>query len=94
MALSVRVEALENAAHMRLALDADDAAAQAAAQELGFAPELVRLPASCKQGSNQEKKAVARELLAKGWTRARVARTLRCSHRTVERWAAVSTPPA
>lgn len=86
VALSVRVESLERAAHARLALDADDLAAQAAAERNGFAPELVRLPACCKQGSNHEKKIVARSLRAKGWGKARIARVLRCSERTVTRW--------
>ena len=93
MALSVRIDALEQASHARLAIDADDLAAQQVAQELGFAAELVRLPACCKQGANREKKAMANSLLAKGWGKARVARTLRCSERTVARWASVSLKP-
>lgn len=79
-----RVEKLEQEARARLPLDADDFAAQQAAEECGFAVEVLRLPEKIA-----ERRKLARFLHEqKHWSKARVARAFRVTERTAERWVA------
>lgn len=76
-----RVEVLEAAQAAGKALDADEAAAQLQAQELGFAPTILFVPAK-----RTERVALARKLRAAGWSVARISRVMRTGERNIERW--------
>lgn len=89
MALTIRVEALESVAQARLAASGEELAAQRIAEELGFEVKLIGLPAS--RAGNPGKRKLARELAARGWSAARIARVLRVCERTAERWVVGTT---
>lgn len=83
MAAIKRIEALEATRSGGSALDADEASAQRLAEQIGFSPSILLLPASRSQ-----RVALALELRRKQWSVARIARVLRTGERNVERWIA------
>lgn len=76
-----RIEFLEAAAAAGKALDADEAAAQRVAQQIGFAPAVLTVPAK-----RAERMALARALRADNWSLARIARVMRTGERNIARW--------
>lgn len=81
-----RIEILERQAAAglsALALDVDEAAAQRMAQEIGFTPAVLTVPAK-----REERMALARQLRSSGWSLARIARVLRTGERNIARWTA------
>lgn len=79
-ALAGRMERVENLLRSRAASSADEKEAQRVAEKLGFDVEILLLP---KQ--TQARRRLARELRAKGWSAARIARAFNCCERTAER---------
>lgn len=87
LALAIRrIEGLERSQKRRLAANADELAAQELAEKLGFAVEILTLPAASSAG-NQAKRALAHGLSVRGWSAERIGRVLRVSERTIRRWA-------
>jgi DNA-directed RNA polymerase specialized sigma24 family protein len=81
-ALSRRVARLEEVARAQAVVGVDGAEAGRLAQQLGFEVEILVLPE--RMG---ERRALALQLRARGWSYARIARVLACDEKTVRRWA-------
>jgi len=80
--LGRRVEALEGIVRRLTVASGDAVAAGQCAEKLGFAVDVLVLPARVA-----ERRALANELRRKGWSASRVARALNCAEKTVQRWA-------
>lgn len=76
-----RIEILEGLEAGRRSLDADEAAAQKVAQDIGFTPAVLTVPAK-----RDERMTLARQLRSRGWSLARIARVMRTGERNVARW--------
>ena len=87
-AMSARVKRLEVIFQSRGVISQDTTDAERLAEAMGFETEVIFLPrdAGTKKYARERKRLARRLQREKKWPAERIARTMGCSYRTVERW--------